>query len=132
MGNGGGDRGGGGISRGVNVEGATFGIGGGIFSDCCTELPGRCVKGVTEDGTKGKGVDGLIRKLLPDIMRGETRLKGGFGVVFSHGLPGPGYTGRTKEVWIGGGGGGITAARCAETGGQGGIPCGTLLDSNSL
>jgi hypothetical protein len=70
---------------------------------------------------KGRGVGGLIRKLLPGIMRGETRLKGGFGVVFSHGLPGPGYTGRTKEVWIGGGG--ITEARCAETGGQGGIPC---------
>lgn len=90
---------------------------------------------MTQDGMKG-GADG-IRKLLPGIMRGETmrgetRPKGGFGVVFSHGLPGPGYTGRTKEVWIGGGGGGITEERCAETGGQGGIPCGALFDSRSL
>jgi hypothetical protein len=92
--------GGGGISRGVNGGGAIVGRGsdGGIFSECCAEPPGSCGRGVTQEGMKGREA-GLTRKLLPGIMRGETWLKGsGFGVVFSQGLPGPGYIGRTKEV----------------------------------
>lgn len=85
--------GGGGLSKGVNGGGTEFvrGGGGGIVSECGAELPGpgSCPSEVTGEGLKGKGPDGLTRKLLPGIMRGETWLKGGFGVVFSQGLPGP-------------------------------------------